>query len=132
MALFAITANLTANSLNVSNATGSISYSGLANLNLNLGGGNNAINVTSDSATTNTTITAGNGNNTFTVVPSTQPYALRRALLTLMAAEPWARNPGGNSLIINDSGDPVARSVVVTPTNITGLGGPIFWANWQT
>ena len=123
----AVTLNVSASVVSASNAA-NINYSGLSNLNLNLGSGNNVITVTGTSATTNSTITTGNGNNTFTVVPSTNtPTA---GLLTLAGPLTLSPGTGSNSLTVNDSADPLVRSVTVTGTTISGLGGPINYSNF--
>jgi len=113
----------------VSASNANIDYGGLSHLNINLGGGNNTISVTGTSATAGTSITAGNGNDTFTVVPSTNtPTA---GLLTLAGPITLSPGLGTNSLTVNDSIDPVVRTVGVTGSTITGLGGPINYVNFQ-
>ena len=101
-----------------------ITYGGLANLNVFLGSGGDTVNVTGTSATSGTTITTLSGNSTFNVVPSAS------GALTL--AGPLNLNPGvgTNSLTVNDSSDPAARSLIVTGTSIAGLGGPIDYLNF--
>ena len=125
----AVTVNLSASVLSVSNAA-NINYGGLSKLNVSLGSGNNIINVTGTSAASNTSISAGNGNDSFTVVPSTNTPT--SGLLTLSGPLTLSPGLGTNSLTVNDSADPVVRSVTVTGTSISGLGGPINYANVQT
>ena len=123
-----ITLNVSATIVSASNAA-NIVYAGLSNLNVNLGAANNIINVTGTSATGNTTISAGNGNDTFTVVPSTNTPT--SGLLTLAGPLTISPGLGTNSLTVNDSADPVARSVTLTGASIGGLGGPINYSNIQ-
>ncbi|MDB5289466.1 MAG: hypothetical protein JWL69_707, partial [Phycisphaerales bacterium] len=121
------TVSLSASLLQVSGVA-AIGYSGLAHLNINLGSGNNAVTVTGTSATAGTAFTSGAGNDTFTVIP----VAAVPAPGTLTLAGPLSIDAGlgTNTLTVDDSSDPIARSITVTGTTISGWAGPITYANF--
>ena len=112
-------ATLTASSLSFSSALGTISWKGVATLDLNLGGADDTLSIQGTAAETDTTISMGVGANTVNV-GSVAP-ALGGVLagvqgpLTLLGG-------GQDTLNVDDSGDAMASTGVLSPTVLSGFG----------
>jgi Ca2+-binding RTX toxin-like protein len=119
--------------------TGSISYTGLDALNISLGSGDDNFTIASthNGATTvrgnagddtinvrtlfgATTVDAGSGNDTINV--GSQAPATGGGVGGIAAALLLIGGDGSDTINVDDSGDPVARTGTLTATTLTGLG----------
>jgi hypothetical protein len=89
-----------------------VSYSGLANLAVRLGGGNNDVRAAATAAGTATTVVGGNGDDAF-AVRADAGQVLPTANAGTLALD---GGTGRNTLAVDDSTDPVARTVSLTRT----------------
>ncbi|MGN6642873.1 MAG: beta strand repeat-containing protein, partial [Verrucomicrobiota bacterium] len=98
-----------------------VTYSSMAALNISLGSGNDTFNVMATNATTLTTINTGAGANTVNVA-SNAP-AGTGGVLTGIAGKLIVNGQGmADTLNVDDSGDSLASSLILTSSTLTGLG----------
>ncbi|HEX8911732.1 MAG TPA: hypothetical protein VF796_05190, partial [Humisphaera sp.] len=102
---------------------GAVNYAGLKSLTLNLGGGADAATVTATAAGTSTAVNAGGGDDAIAVAA---PGGIATVLAGPVTVDGGA---GANTLLVDDAGDKVARTVALSPTAITGLGAAVGYAN---
>jgi acrosin len=99
-----------------------INYSGVVNLNIGLGSGGDTVKVTGTSASGGTVITGGVGSETFSVTAAATT-GLPAQLLGPLTLDGGAG--GTDTLTVSDALDKTGRTVVLSASTITGLGGAI-------
>jgi hypothetical protein len=111
-------------------SSAAITYGALSSLMLSLGSGGDTVDVQSAAAGTATAITAGAGPDSFAVAPPVKtPGGSPAALAGPLSIDGGS---GADTLLVDDSSDTAARSVTLTPASITGLGGPVSYANFSS
>jgi hypothetical protein len=107
-----------------------ITYGSLSSLAIGLGSGGDTVDIQSTAAGTATTITSGAGHDSFSVAPAVRtPGGSPAALAGPLSID---GGDGVNTLLVDDSSDTASRSVALTPASITGLGGPVNYANFSS
>ncbi|HWE04741.1 MAG TPA: hypothetical protein VG326_20205 [Tepidisphaeraceae bacterium] len=122
------TVTISANTI-VGLAPVTITYGGVSTLNVNLGSGGDSVSVVSDSAALGTFITGGLGKETFSVKASATT-GLAAQLPDPLTFDGGAG--GADTLSVDDTLDKTARTVGLSASAITGLGGPINYKNLST